>query len=154
MISRRESLRALLAAAAAVAARPADRLFAGLVKPVMEVRKDPGCGCCDLWADHMRAAGFTLEVTEDPNRRQWKARIGIPADFETCHTGVVEGYVVDGHVPADLVTKMLGEKPAFRGLAVPGMPVGSPGMEVGNRKDPYDVLAFTADGKRSVYAKR
>ena len=119
----------------------------------MQVTKDPGCGCCDKWVDHFRTAGFTVNVTEDPERRSQKARLGIPAEFQTCHTGVVDGYVVDGHVPVDLVRKMLAEKPAIRGLAVPGMPIGSPGME-GPNPQRYDVIAFTKDGAKTVYARR
>jgi hypothetical protein len=153
MLNRRQAFRAFAASAAAIAAGSPDVLRAA-TRPTMIVDKDPGCGCCDGWADHMRAAGFTVQVKENPDRVAHKQRLGIPADFRTCHTGVVDGYVVDGHVPADLVQKMLTEKPAIRGIAVPGMPVGSPGMEVGDRKDPYDVIAFTAEGKKSVYAKR
>lgn len=153
MLNRREAFRALAASAAAFAAGSPDVLRAA-VRPTVIVDKDPGCGCCDGWADHMRGAGFTVQVRENPDRIAHKKRLGIPDEFRTCHTGVVDGYVVDGHVPADLVQKMLSEKPAIRGIAVPGMPVGSPGMEVGDRKDPYDVIAFTADGRKTVYAKR
>ena len=152
MLTRREAFRALAASAAAVLAGSGRSLHAA-PRVTMQVRKDPGCGCCDKWADHFRQAGFTVEVTEDPDRVAYRNRLGIPAEWQTCHTGVVEGFVVDGHVPADLVRKMLADKPAIRGLAVPGMPMGSPGME-GPVTQRYDVLAFMKDGKSSVYARR
>lgn len=151
MITRRDALRTL--AVTAVGIVTACQEARGGPAPVMEVTKDPGCGCCDKWAEHFRTAGFTVNVKEDAERRAHKARLGIPAEFQTCHTGIVEGYVVDGHVPADLVRKMLAEKPAIRGLAVPGMPIGSPGME-GPNPQPYDVIAFTKDGQKTVYARR
>lgn len=151
MQTRREALRAI--AASAVALATGSRALQAGPQVVMHVRKDPGCGCCDKWADIFRTAGFTVQVTEDPDRVAHKKRLGIPDEFQTCHTGVVEGYVVDGHVPADLVRKVLAEKPAIRGLAVPGMPMGSPGME-GPTSQRYDVIAFTKDGKKSVYARR
>ena len=122
---------------------------------VVTVYKNPSCGCCGAWVDHMRAAGFELEVHDLTDLQAIKAEHGIPANLGSCHTALVGGYVVEGHVPADLVQKMLDEKPDIAGLAVPGMVVGSPGMEVpGRPAQPYDVIAFDASGRTAVYAKR
>jgi hypothetical protein len=104
--------------------------------------------------EHVRAAGLAAEVHEMADVSGVKAKAGVPADLQSCHTALVQGYVIEGHVPADVIQKLLTEKPAVAGIAVPGMPIGSPGMEQGDRKDPYEVVAFTKDGKRSVYAKR
>jgi len=120
----------------------------------MVVYKDPNCGCCSQWIDHVRKAGFTVDVRDTSDMDSMKSAIGLPAALASCHTAKVGPYLVEGHVPADLIIKLLRDKPAARGLAVPGMPVGSPGMEMGNRKDPYDVLLFDAKGKTTVYAKR
>ena len=122
---------------------------------VVTVYKNPSCGCCGAWVDHMRAAGFELEVHDLTDLQAIKAEHGISANLGSCHTALLGGYVVEGHVPADLVQKMLDEKPDIAGLAVPGMVVGSPGMEVpGQPAQPYDVIAFDASGRTAVYAKR
>jgi hypothetical protein len=127
---------------------------AAAAAPVVTVYKSPTCGCCAKWVDHMRAAGFEVEVHEMPDVTPLKDEVGVPAALRSCHTAVVSGYTLEGHVPADLVQKLLEEKPRnTAGLAVPGMPMGSPGME-GSRKDAYEVVAYTADGKTSVFAKR
>jgi len=126
---------------------------AGVRKDTVKVRKNPGCGCCDKWAEHLQAAGFQVEVVEDPNLDAYRDRLGVPARLRSCHTGVVGGYVAEGHVPGDLIRKMLAEKPAIVGIAVAGMPQGSPGMETG-RTDKYDVTAFRKDGTTFVYASR
>ncbi len=135
--------RFLLAAVAALAlpgaAPPAARR--------LQVWRDPNCGCCGGWVEHMRAAGFQVEeqlvASAGPARRM----LGIPSDLLSCHAAAVGGYALEGHVPASAVKRLLTERPAgVRGLAVPGMPLGSPGMEVpGQRDDTYDVIAF-ADG--------
>lgn len=123
--------------------------------PQMVVYKDPNCGCCKLWVDHVRKAGFTVDVKETSDMDGVKTSMGLPSGLASCHTAKVGNYLIEGHVPADLVQKLLRDKPAnARGLAVPGMPVGSPGMEMGDRKDPYDVLLFDKAGKTTVYAKR
>jgi hypothetical protein len=116
--------------------------------------KSPTCGCCTDWGDHMKANGFVVTVRDLENLAPIKADVGVPARLQSCHTAVVEGYVVEGHVPADLVKKMLREKPQVVGIAVPGMPIGSPGMEQGPTKQPYDVVLFDAQGRTTVYAKR
>lgn len=122
--------------------------------PTMTVYKSPSCGCCGDWVKHVQANGFTVKVVSMDDLTRIKADAGVPAAMESCHTALVGTYVVEGHVPADLVKKMLAEKPKFLGLAVPGMVVGSPGMEQGNQKQPYNVVAFAKDGKTSVYARR
>ncbi len=119
----------------------------------IEVWKDANCGCCKSWVEHMEKHGFTVIAHDTPNLTPIKQKNGVGADLVSCHTGVIHGYAVEGHVPADLVRKMIDEKPAIAGLAVPGMPMGSPGME-GPTSQPYDVIAFTRDGKRTVYASR
>jgi hypothetical protein len=120
----------------------------------LQVYKTPTCGCCGNWVDHVRAAGFTPAVHDMADLSGVKAKAGVPADLQSCHTAFVGGYVIEGHVPADVIRRLLQEKPDIAGIAVPGMPIGSPGMEQGSRKDAYEVIAFTKDGKTSVYAKR
>ncbi|MCZ8206101.1 DUF411 domain-containing protein [Gemmatimonas sp.] len=120
----------------------------------MVVYKDPNCGCCEEWVAHVRKAGFTVTVRDTADMATVKASLGVPEALGSCHTARIGPYTIEGHVPADLITKLVAEKPAGRGLAVPGMPVGSPGMEQGGRKDRYDVLLFDKAGKTRVYASR
>jgi len=119
----------------------------------LTVYKDAGCGCCKQWVEHMKRAGFTVTAHDVNDIGAVKRDMGVPPSLASFHTGVVSGYLVEGHVPADLVQQMLATKASFMGLAVPGMPMGSPGME-GPRKDPYDVIAFEKTGKTTVYARR
>lgn len=119
----------------------------------IEVWKDANCGCCKDWITHMEKHGFTVISHDTPDMTPIKQKHGVGVDLISCHTGVIHGYVVEGHVPADLVRKMLGDKPKIAGLAVPGMPMGSPGME-GGSKDAYDIVAFSKDGTRAVFASR
>lgn len=119
--------------------------------PLVQVYKSPTCGCCSKWADHMRAAGFTVEATNVPDVNPYKREFGVPPQLASCHTAIVEDYIVEGHVPADDVIKMLRQKPAIKGIAVPGMPMGSPGMESPN-PERFETIAFTADGLTSVFA--
>jgi hypothetical protein len=120
--------------------------------PVITVYKSPTCGCCKTWVEHVKAAGFTVEVHDLDNLSDIKADAGVPAGARSCHTAIVGGYAIEGHVPAATIQRLLKEKPEVAGLAVAGMPVGSPGMEVpGQAADKYDVLAFKADGSTSVY---
>lgn len=121
--------------------------------PPMVVYKDPNCGCCTAWNEHMTAAGFRLQVKDTAQMAQVKGAIGVPAALQSCHTGVIAGYFIEGHVPADLVQKLLREKPPLAGLAVPGMPAGSPGME-GPPPERYDIIAVARTGRTSVYATR
>lgn len=121
----------------------------------MTVYKSPTCGCCSAWIDHVRGGGFTVAVRDINDLDSVKKDLGIPAALGSCHTAVVGRYLVEGHVPADVIDKMLAERPNARGLAVPGMPTGSPGMEVpGRAPDRYDILLFTTDGKSRVFARR
>lgn len=149
----------LATALTALAARPARALaFAESVGPAplppMTVYKSASCGCCKKWVDHARAAGFTVTAHDTDDVNQVKRTMKVPDSLQSCHTAVVGDYVVEGHVPADLVKKLLAEKSkSVRGLAVPGMPQGSPGMETGV-KDAYDVIAFDRAGKSSVFARR
>lgn len=123
--------------------------------PKMTVYKSPTCGCCAKWVAHMRNAGFDVTVNDVPNVGEIKAQHHVPADAQSCHTALVGGYVVEGHVPADVVKQLLKEKPAVAGLAVPGMPIGSPGMESADgNKQAYNVVSFDKAGKTQVYAVR
>ena len=122
--------------------------------PEVMVYKSATCGCCSKWVDHMKDAGFVVKTTNVSDVTVYKKKYGVPAGMGSCHTAVVGDYVVKGHVPADLVKKMLKEKPDIAGIAVPGMPVGSPGMEQGNHVDSYKIVTFDAEGKTSVYATR
>ena len=122
-------------------------------EPEMQVYKTSTCGCCGKWVDHLRANGLKVTVTEVASVAEFRAKYGVPNNLASCHTGVVNGYAVEGHVPAREIKKMLDEKPKAVGLAVPGMPTGSPGMEMGYRVDPYEVLLFDKDGKSTIYGK-
>lgn len=117
------------------------------------VYKDPNCGCCANWNAAMRKAGFDIEVRDTANITAVKSSLGVPAALASCHTGVVAGYLFEGHVPPDLVQKVLRERPPLIGLFVPGMPSGSPGME-GPNPDRYDVIALGRDQRQTVYASR
>lgn len=119
--------------------------------PVVTVYKSATCGCCKAWVKHLEANGFAVRAVDVDNLQEMKAASGVPGPLASCHTALVDGYVVEGHVPADLVKKMLRERPQIAGLAVPGMPSGSPGME-GPRKDRYNVMAFEKGGASHVYA--
>ena len=120
--------------------------------PEVTVTKDPSCGCCGAWVDHMRAAGFPVTVKEAPVN-PLKVKLGVPRDLASCHTSQVGRYVVEGHVPASAIKRLLASKPDILGLAVPGMPIGSPGMEVeGTEPDTYDVVQFGPKG-RSTFAR-
>jgi len=119
----------------------------------MTVYKSPTCGCCAKWVEHIKKAGFAVTVKDMPNVGEVKDARGVPAELASCHTAVVGNYVIEGHVPADVVQKLLKEKPAVAGLAVGGMPMGSPGME-GSYADRYDVVAFDKNGNQRVYASR
>lgn len=118
--------------------------------PRMIVRKDPSCGCCEAWVDHVRAAGFPVRVIESAEMSRHKLKLGVPPALASCHTAEVDGYVIEGHVPAGAIMRLLLARPPAAGLAVPGMPVGSPGMEVpGVAPETYAVILFGADGQRA-----
>jgi hypothetical protein len=145
------SRRALLLGAAAFGLpRPAG---AAETLPKMVVTRDPNCGCCGNWVEHVKAAGFPVEVVEVADVTPLKTKLGVPDALASCHTAEVGGYVLEGHVPAKAIKRLLAEKPKVTGLAVAGMPVGSPGMEVpGQAPDTYDVVVFSA-GRQNVFAR-
>ena len=116
------------------------------------VYKSPYCGCCAEWVTHMRSHGHDMKTVEMEDLTAIKKMTGVGEHLQSCHTAVVDGYVIEGHVPAADVARLLTEKPKARGLAVPGMPIGSPGME-GANPEPYEVLLFQADGSARVYAR-
>lgn len=142
----------MLTIAAGVAAMRLPALAAGSL-PQMEVFKSPTCGCCGAWVEHLKKAGFVVSVTEVEDTSTARRKYGLPDKFGSCHTGIVDGYVVEGHVPAVQVKRLLAMKPSAIGLAVPGMPVGSPGMEMGDTQDPYDVLLIDKRGRETVFAR-
>lgn len=149
--------RTLLAGLAGLAALPlaAFAQKATAPKVLVEVWKDPSCGCCKDWVSHLEANGFAVKVNETGNTAM-RAKLGIPQKLGSCHTALVGGYAVEGHVPAADIRKLLKDKPQAVGLTVPGMPVGSPGMDgaiYGNRRDPYDVLlVLDKSGATRVFA--
>jgi hypothetical protein len=134
----------------ALAALPA---FAATQGPEVQVFKSPSCGCCGSWVEHMRAAGFAVKVTEVNDTTAARKRLGLPDRYGSCHTATVGGYVLEGHVPAAEVKRLLASKPKAIGLAVPAMPPSAPGMDVPGRKDPYEVLLVEASGQSSLFAR-
>jgi hypothetical protein len=123
-------------------------------EPQLDVYRSPTCGCCGAWVERMRAAGFDARVEEmaDDALYALKGLAGLHPDLWSCHTARIDGYVVEGHVPAADLRRLLAERPAALGLAVPGMPVGSPGMEMGGRVDPFDTLLIGRDGSATIFA--
>jgi len=120
--------------------------------PAVTVYKTPTCGCCSAWVDHLEENGFTVRATDMPDVSPMRRQLGLPQDLTSCHTAVIDGYVVEGHVPAHVIKRMVEERPDITGIAVPGMPIGSPGMEVPNRApQPYEVIAFDRRGARFVF---
>lgn len=122
-------------------------------RTAVEVWKDPGCGCCKDWVAYLEQAGFDVRVHDNGNTGM-RERFGMPVKFGSCHTARIGGYAIEGHVPVREIQRLLREKPRAVGLAVPGMTIGSPGMdgpEYGKRKDPYDVLLVKADGSSTIY---
>lgn len=128
---------------------------AGPATPALNVYKSPTCGCCTLWIDHLEAEGFSSRIHHPDDLNPVKQKYGVAPQYQSCHTAVTrEGLVFEGHVPAQVIKRFLAEKPEGAiGLAVPGMPIGSPGMEMGTRFSPYDVLLLKADGSSSVYVR-
>ena len=120
-------------------------------KPTITVYKDPGCGCCKNWIAHLVKHGYRVDAKDTPNMTEIKRTLGVPEGLTACHTAVVNGYLIEGHVPAADIDRLLEQKPRVAGLAVPGMPAGSPGME-GMRSQPYQVLSFDKSGKTTVFA--
>ncbi len=147
--SRRRFLRA-----AALAAGALPLVAAASPLPTLQVWKSPTCGCCNDWIEILKRDGFTVQAFDEGNTAV-RARLGLPAKYGSCHTARIGGYVVEGHVPAREIRRLLAERPDAIGIAVPGMPVGSPGMdgpEYGGRRDPYDVVLVLRDGSSRVFA--
>jgi hypothetical protein len=149
-ISRRALLAGMLAITGGLAARAS-----AASKPPVTVYKSPTCGCCKLWVTHLQQHGFTVTPVDLESLAAVKKRHGVPDKLASCHTAVVDGYVVEGHVPADLIDRLLRERPPIVGIAVPGMPIGSPGMEVaGQPAERYQILTFDKSGASTVFATR
>lgn len=150
MINRRLFIGTLAAALA-----PASVVLSALPMPestLIAVVRSPDCGCCGAWIDHLRDAGFTVEETLSDDVDAFKDQHAVPQPLRSCHTALVEGYVLEGHVPADAIRTLLDQKPDAFGLAVPGMPIGSPGMEMGDQTEPFDVILWNASGT-DVFAR-
>jgi hypothetical protein len=138
----------------ALGALPFATLAQQPARVLVEVWKDPNCGCCQDWVKHLEYNGFAVKVTHGGNN-EMRAKLGIPAKLGSCHTALVGGYAIEGHVPAREIRRLLKEKPQAVGLTVPGMPVGTPGMDdpaYKGRRDPYEVLLVAKSGEPRVYA--
>ena len=142
-LATRRSALILIGSTAALRAIPSR----AAVEQVITVHKDPNCGCCSRWVRHLQAAGFMVRTIDTAELDAIKTRLGVPADLAACHTAQIAGYVIEGHVPGVALERFLAEKPNSAGLAVPGMPIGSPGME-GGTPEPYDVVLFGPAGRR------
>jgi hypothetical protein len=138
--------RSALAGLAAAVAMPASA-FAVVRWPEVTVHKDPNCGCCNGWADHLKAAGFPVTIVNATDLVAVRKRLGVPDDLAGCHSAVMGAYVVEGHVPAAAIKRLLNERPQAKGIAVPGMPLGSPGMD--GTPEVYEVILFGPQGRRS-----
>ena len=144
----RSTRRGFIAGLAGLVTKGSLRAAEGL--PQVIVTEDPSCGCCSGWVEHLRQAGFPVEVIENSDINRVKVRLGVPQALAACHTGETAGYVIEGHVPASAIKRLLSEKPRAKGLAVAGMPFGSPGMEVeGAEPQVYEVVLFGPDGQRT-----
>jgi hypothetical protein len=146
---------AIAVAGLAYGAAAQQKTPAATALPKVTVYKTSTCGCCRLWVDHMKTNGFDVQAMDvsAADVRAISKAAGLKDEGTSCHTAKVGNYTVEGHVPAADIKRMLSEKPAIAGIAAPGMPMGSPGMEQGNVKEPYDVIAFKKDGTAIVYAK-
>jgi hypothetical protein len=156
MATTRRALLFATAGIAAVLAAGGGLMLAGTPTATaaeVTVHKTPWCGCCAAWVEHLRASGFSVAVEEHEDLAPIKTRLGVPASLGSCHTATVDGYTLEGHVPAADIRRLLAERPQAAGLAVPGMPVGSPGMEQGGQREPYAVMLFGRDGSASVWAR-
>lgn len=141
--------------ASAAATGLASRVAAQARAPRVEVYKSPTCGCCSAWIEHIKRAGFVVDARDVNQDALYalKAQSGITPELASCHTAVVDRYVVEGHVPASDVERLLVERPDAPGLSVPGMPIGSPGMEMGNQRDAFDTLLLRHDGSTEVFER-
>lgn len=143
-MKRRTFLGAIVAAAVVVGRS------AAAASSTIDVYKDPACGCCGKWVEHLRANGFSARVHETAALDAFRARVGVPAALASCHTALIDGYVIEGHVPAAEIRRLLVDRPQALGLAVPGMPAGAPGMDIAHAPG-YTVLLFHADGTLRTY---
>jgi hypothetical protein len=149
LLTRRSLITGLAAGALLAYSRP----LCAQDLPKIVVSKDPTCGCCGGWVDHLRKAGFSADVIETSEINRVKVRLGVPQDLASCHTAEIGGYVIEGHVPADAIKRLLAEKPTGQGLAAAGMPMGSPGMEMdGMAPETYEVVLFGPSG-RTTFAR-
>lgn len=147
MIDRRTMLGlVLIAVPAAACAKP-------IKMAQLTIYKSPSCGCCGAWVDHIKGSGFKAVVNEMDDVTPVARKLGVPDAMRSCHTAVIDGYFIEGHVPAADIRRLLRERPKARGITVPGMPIGSPGMEQGNRRDPYQTLLVLNDGSAKVFAQ-
>jgi hypothetical protein len=151
MVSRRDWLRITATGAAVTLAAGPMTAYAALVTPIT-VYKSPSCDCCRKWVEHLRNNGFEVTTRDLEDLKEVKDTFGVPTTLRSCHTATIGSYAVEGHVPAEVIKRMVRERPKIAGLAVPGMPVGSPGME-GGTPERYDVVAFDRAGKTHVYAR-
>lgn len=139
----------LLAYGALAAAEPM-----AVAEPLaIKVWRDPSCSCCKRWISHLEANGFVVQDHLSNDMQAQKTKHKVPTELASCHTATINGYTIEGHVPADDIKKLLRQKPIAAGIAVPGMPAGSPGMEMGNRRDPYQVLLFGKGKKAQVFSE-
>src|SRR5262245_13483635 len=148
-MNRRSAMRALAGIAAVL---PATQLKAGSFPPVL-VYRTPSCSCCEKWKGLIAAQGFDISMEEDADLAGRAASLGIPETLQGCHSGTVGDYVISAHIPPDAIIRLLREQPRVKGLSVPGMAVGSPGMEAGTRKGSYEVVAFRSDGSSFPFAR-
>lgn len=149
-VSRRSASRLIFGLAGAVAMQPLGAVAAS-PKDHITVWKTPNCGCCSEWVSHLRSNGFDVVTHDVKDTAPVRKKLGLVEKYGSCHTGLLGEYVLEGHVPAKEIRRLLREKPTALGLAVPGMPAGSPGMEMGNTRDAYDVLLVLHDGNSRVY---
>lgn len=119
----------------------------------LTVHKSPWCDCCSKWIEHVQQHGFTVKVVETEEMMAVKKRLGVPEKLASCHTSEAGGYFIEGHVPAADIKRLLAQKPKAAGIAVPGMPMGSPGMDEGGQRQPYATVLVARDGKASIYAR-
>lgn len=145
--------RIVLGGISVLALTPLSDIAKAASRPTINAYRNPGCGCCEKWAEMLKSAGFEVTMEDAPDLSSRRVAAGVPDELAGCHTALMGDYVIEGHVPLQEIERMLAEKPAIRGIAVPGMPTGSPGMEMGETRDAYDVVAFAADGTRSIFAR-
>jgi hypothetical protein len=145
--------KSMLALSLAATFSLSNSLQAGESDENIHVYKSPTCGCCTDWVDHLKENGFEVQVTETNNLNPIKIDAGLTPSLASCHTAFIGDYVIEGHVPANDIRRLIADAPDAKGLAVPGMPAGSPGMEMGDRKDRYQVLLFNTSGQTRVFSE-